>query len=82
VLPDTATVFSTGEGLKGYQVVVLGRDADAYLSDAVLTRLQEWVSRDGGCLVCYRGSPTTQTNLRLGRLLPVRWTPSPRRGSN
>jgi hypothetical protein len=77
ILPDTAAVFNSDAGLKGYQLVVLGRDAETYLSDAVLTQIQDWVARDGGCLVCYRGSPTNQTNLRLGKLLPVRWTPTP-----
>jgi hypothetical protein len=77
VLPDAAAVFNNDGGLRGYQLVVLGRDAEAFLTDAVLAQLQDWVARDGGCLVCYRGPPTGQANLRLGRLLPVRWTPAP-----
>jgi hypothetical protein len=57
-------------------VIVLGRDADAFLTDAVVARVQDWVAKDGGCLVCYRGPPTSRVNQRLGNLLPVRWAPA------
>jgi hypothetical protein len=57
-------------------VVVLGRDADVFLTDAVLPKLRAWVARDGGSLVCYRGQPVAQVNQRLGQLLPLSWAPA------
>ncbi len=60
--------------LKGYQIIVLGRDTEAFLTDAAVSNLQNWISREGGSLLCYRGPPTAQANDRLARLLPVKWT--------
>jgi hypothetical protein len=60
--------------LRGYQIVVLGRDAEAFLTDSAVANLQEWIARDGGALVCSRGQPTAEVNQRLDRLLPVRWS--------
>jgi hypothetical protein len=74
VLTNPADVLGAADALKDYQIVVLGRDAEAFLNDEAVTKLQQWVSRDGGSLVCYRGSPTVQANERLSRLLPVKWT--------
>jgi hypothetical protein len=74
ILSDLAEVLA-GEGLRSYQIVVLGRDTDGLLTDEVLAGLQGWLSRDGGCLVCYRGQPASQVNQRLGRMMPVRWSP-------
>ncbi|MEX0715142.1 MAG: hypothetical protein WD066_01075 [Planctomycetaceae bacterium] len=64
------------EDLSRYQVVMLGRDAEAYLDDETLTRLRGWIARDGGSLVCFRGAPATSLGEDLGRLLPVRWNPT------
>src|SRR5439155_8948943 len=61
--------------LKANQIIVLGRDADAFLSDAALATLRTWLARDGGSLVCYCGQPTAQINERLSQLMPVRWAP-------
>lgn len=76
VTGDAGTVFSNAERLREFQVVVLGREAEAFLTDSALTNLQQWVSKDGGALVCSRGAPTVQVNQRLAKLLPVKWTPS------
>ena len=76
IITDASQVLGAADALKSYQVVVLGRDAEAYLTETALDRLQQWVSRDGGSLVCYRGSPTVQANERLARLLPVKWQPT------
>ena len=35
-------------------MVILGRDAETFLSDAAVQNLQDWVSREGGAVVCYR----------------------------
>ena len=76
VVSDASDVLAGADRLKQYQVIVLGRDAEAFLTDAALTNLQNWISRDGGSLVCYRGAPTAQVNQGLARLLPVKWTPA------
>jgi hypothetical protein len=77
IVGDIAGALADGQMLKTYQIVVLGRDADSFLTDAVLAQLKTWLSREGGALVCSRGQPTSQVNQRLGQLLPVRWTPAP-----
>jgi hypothetical protein len=68
--------LSSPERLRQYQIIVLGRDAEAFLTEQGVTNLQSWVTRDGGALVCYRGSPVAQVNQSLARMLPVRWQPT------
>jgi hypothetical protein len=77
VQESASDVIGSADHLKGYQVIVLGRDAEAFLTDAAVTTLQNWIANDGGALVCYRGSPTSQVNQRLAKLMPVQWTPTP-----
>src|SRR5262249_56497552 len=76
VVGDVAEGLGGDQGLRAYQVVVVGRDAEVFLSDPVLAQLRSWLVRDGGCLVCYRGQPVSQVSQRLGQLLPVRWSPA------
>jgi hypothetical protein len=38
-----------------------------------VNNIRQWMSRQGGCLVCYRGSPAVQTTERLAQVLPVQW---------
>lgn len=68
-----APALTDAAALRAYQVIVLGRDADAFLTDAALAQVRAWLARDGGSLVCFRGQPTTQVGQRLGQLLPLRW---------
>jgi len=75
IIPDLSAVLGGPDGLRSYQVVVLGRDTDGLLGDEAVTALQSWLSRDGGCLICSRGQPASQVSQRLGRILPVRWAP-------
>jgi hypothetical protein len=77
VLRAQPSLLSTGEKLSEYQIVVLGRDAESFLTAEVLERLGTWLSRDGGSLVCFRGAPVATLNQKLARLMPVRWAPSP-----
>lgn len=60
--------------LARYQVIVLGRDAEAFLTERGLINLKKWLAQEEGSLVCFRGVPAAQVNQRLGELLPVRWT--------
>lgn len=74
IMPEAAGILADAASLKAYQIVVLGRDAEHFLSDEAITNIRSWLAEEGGSLVCYRGSPTAQINERLDRLLPVRWT--------
>jgi hypothetical protein len=76
ILNDPQSLLEGPEGLTNYQLVVLGRDAEVYLSPKFLERLRTWISRDGGSLICYRGTPVAQVPAELARLMPVRWAPS------
>lgn len=77
IVTQAAGVLADAMALRSYQVIVLGRDAEVFLSDDALENLRQWLSRDSGSLVCYRGQPTNRVGQRLGRLLPVQWSPSP-----
>ena len=68
-LADRATLAS-------YQIVILGRNAEVFLSDEALTRLTKWLDSDDGSLVCFRGAPSLKISQRLDELMPVRWTAS------
>lgn len=68
-----ADFLSTGDGLNSYQIVVLGRDAELFLTEPVQAQLRGWLAKEGGCLVCYRGQPAAQVSQPLAQLLPVRW---------
>ncbi len=68
-LADRATLAS-------YQIVILGRNAEVFLSDEALTRLAKWLDSNDGSLVCFRGAPSLKINQRLDELMPVRWTAS------
>jgi hypothetical protein len=68
--------LAEGDLLGQFQIVVLGRDAELFLSDAALGRLKKWLAEGDGSLVCSRGAPASQINERLGQLLPIRWEPA------
>ncbi len=76
IIGDALEVLSDTESLNEYQIVVLGRDAEVFLSENTISNLRNWISRDGGSLVCSRGAPAAQISQRFGRLLPVLWTRS------
>lgn len=75
VLADASLGTLGDELLRNYRVVVLGRDAESFLAGEGIDALTRWLSRDGGSLVCYRGSPVASADQKLNRLLPVRWAP-------
>ncbi len=70
---DGATVLQDPEKLRDYQILLLGREAENYLSGSAIDNIREWISREGGSLVCYRGSPVAEPDQKLSRLLPVKW---------
>ena len=72
IIKDANQVLSP-ETLAEVQIVVLGRSAEFFLEDDALDALRNWISRDGGSLVCARGAPSAQINQRLSQILPVSW---------
>ena len=72
IIRDVEEVLSD-DSLADVQVVVLGRNAEFFLGDESLVAVKNWISREGGSLVCARGAPTAQVSQRLNQILPVSW---------
>jgi hypothetical protein len=77
VLPGGEGLMASYEELKKYDVVVLGRDAETFLTPAAMENLVRWVAEWGGSVVCARGRPVQMVPDRLDALLPVRWQAAP-----
>lgn len=73
VLTGTEDILLGALASGSYQVVVLGRESEPFLSEPAVESLREWVSTESGALVCFRGQPTAQVGERLERLMPVQW---------
>ncbi len=73
ILSEGSQLLTDRDALAKYQVVILGRDADVYLSDDALAQVKRWLREESGSLVCFRGPPEAQISQRLAQLLPVRW---------
>jgi hypothetical protein len=73
ILASVSDILSDPASLKQYQIIVLGRDTEAFLTESGVSSLRQWISRQGGSLVCYRGSPAAQVGQRLASVLPVQW---------
>lgn len=63
--------------LSQFQIVVLGRSTETYLTDDALIELRSWLAANDRALVCFRGAPASQLSQRLGSLMPVSWTTGP-----
>lgn len=72
IIHDGDQVLSAAS-LEEVQIVVLGRNAEYFLSDESLDALRNWISQEGGSLVCARGAPSAQVTQRLSQILPVTW---------
>ncbi len=72
---DAGKILADPNVLDGYQIVILGRDAEVFLDAHVLIQLKKWLVAGKGSLVCFRGPPASQLSQRLGELMPVRWKP-------
>ena len=73
---DAGKFLSDADALASYQIVILGRNAEVFLTDDALAKLRKWLTESEGSLVCFRGPPASQINQRLGELMPLRWTPA------
>jgi len=72
IIRDVDQILSA-DALADVQILVLGRNAEYFLSDDSLAAVKNWISREGGSLVCARGAPTAQVSQRLNQILPVSW---------
>ena len=75
IYPSSEAFFTETKGLDDYLVVVLGRDADVFLTEERIAELKHWVGQKEGALVCFRGPPASRIGEQLAEMLPVRWTP-------
>ncbi len=74
---DAGKFLSDATALASYQIVILGRNAEIFLTDEALANLRKWLAEGEGSLVCFRGPPASQISQRLGELMPMRWAPTP-----
>ncbi|MCE9546279.1 MAG: hypothetical protein K8T25_12255 [Planctomycetia bacterium] len=72
--PDARSVLADPANLAKYQIVVLGRDSDLFLTDDTVGQLKKWLVDGDGSLVCFRGPPAAQMSRRLGELMPLKWS--------
>ncbi len=73
VLAGGDSLLGSYDALKKYDVVVLGRDAETFLTPAAVQHLVRWVAEWGGSVVCARGRPVQMVPDKLDAMLPVRW---------
>jgi hypothetical protein len=73
VLDNGLEILGNETALGTFQVVILGRDSESFLTEQAVSNLRNWVASDSGALVCSRGQPMAQVNERLDRLLPIQW---------
>jgi hypothetical protein len=71
---DVASPLESMDTLSKYSIVILGRDADAFLTEKGVENLRHWISASGGCLMCARGAPANEVVSKLAEILPIRWT--------
>ncbi|MEN6451698.1 MAG: hypothetical protein ABFC96_14495, partial [Thermoguttaceae bacterium] len=74
---DAARLLADPATLATYQIIVLGRNTEVFLTDDAVANLKKWLANSEGSLVCFRGAPASQIGQRLAELMPVRWTPGP-----
>jgi hypothetical protein len=79
---DTGSILLDPVKLREYQILLLGRESEHHLTGVAVENIRDWLSKDGGSLVCYRGSPVAEPDQKLSRLLPVRWAVGRQAGSN
>lgn len=76
IYTDAREVLGEADTLASYRILVVGRDAEQFLTDEVVVAIKRWLSENEGALVCFRGPPSSQVGQRLGELMPVRWSPT------
>ncbi|MBI3861978.1 MAG: hypothetical protein HY290_08780 [Planctomycetia bacterium] len=76
VVPDGAQILADARQLGTFQVLVMGRDSETFLSDEAIDNVRQWVAGDSGALVCCRGQPMARSDEKFNKLLPVQWQAS------
>ncbi len=74
ILDELQSPLEDMKTLEQYRVVILGRDAEVFLSARGLQNLTDWIQTKGGCLVCSRGEPVRLANAKLNAILPIQWS--------
>ena len=72
---DAGKLLASRETLAKYQIIILGRESEVFLSDEAITQLKKWLNDGEGSLICFRGAPSAQLSQRLAGLMPVKWMP-------
>jgi hypothetical protein len=72
-LASGASFLASYDALKEYQIIVLGRDAQAFLPAKNTENVCRWIGEWGGSLVCARGQPLLTIPEKLDAVMPVRW---------
>lgn len=80
LLTEVPAILQDLHKLRDYQILLLGREAESYLTGAAVENIRQWLAEDGGSLICYRGAPVAEPDRQLARILPLRWSRD--RGSN
>ncbi len=73
IVSDVGALLTDPARLREFQIVVLGRDAEVFLTTSALANVKQWVAETGGTLLCARGKPMQIISERLDPLMPVRW---------
>lgn len=73
---DAGKLLCDPAALASYQIVILGHNAEAFLTEEAIGKLRKWLVESEGSLVCFRGPPASQMNQRLAELMPVVWSAS------
>ena len=81
-IANVGTILQDPEQLRKYQILLLGREAEIFLTANAVDNIRDWISRDGGAVVCYRGAPVAEPDQKLSRLLPVKWAVGPASSTN
>jgi len=75
IVSDASSFLADPERLRDYQIIILGRDTETFLTQAGVANLKQWVAETGGTLLCARGKPTQVVSERLDPVMPVSWIP-------
>ncbi len=73
IVKDAGQWLADPASLSKYQLIILGRESEVFLSDQAITQLKRWLAEGNGSLVCFRGAPSAQLNQRMAALMPVKW---------
>lgn len=71
VLSHVDAILKTSQVLDAYQIILLGREVEPFLSASVLAGLETWMAAGGGALICHRSVHTEGVGGLLASLLRI-----------